>query len=816
MNLVNEKVIKTVTYSDGFLSSLNSVLDTIDTMLTKMNKEYPIGSHYGICNSCYKIRLITPTDISTYIEAIMKMYQSSYFSELNPSDISSVTVAMAKKFVIDNDGVSFESSTFDNHSYINPTLATLGDLTMSCINDVYAQCVYSPWEMHERYDNETFKADIKRVTDIYFLATMRRMITQLPDIITKSVFENDYIIIKAMMESIEEFILFSAVTYMLTCSSILNYMTPSAEFEMNKTNIGSLSEDADANIVTECAMIRTNDLTLKEKVPFICNMRDVVLQDMTSTFKDTKAALRYIINDSRSPISILVKRFNDKSNELSYRERKYLWRICKDDSPYNNGGIESAYQSLDNSYDAVGFDTNVNWLDKIAYGNNYINANYRRDQVGNQHINSINENLNILYKLYAGYELTTNSDLANNIMSIYKAMAYIISEYSDNNIKNTDLCKDILCVLGEIMTRNMMKLYDNNTKIINASDAMDDTMIPGYFYNESFIMEADDNATPAPTATLNGGTTNSNNNGTNVVKDIINKASALANKFIKWIKDKLETFGQKFNTDHKREVDYVNKNKEMNDKIADGIANNTFKPGIQNFPLYKIPENELSKINIDDVITKWLNSKDPIDVNKIEAELYPSAIVNDIKNTSDPKLDKIAVLTNYVLYSQPKPGPMFTGAITTDIWNDIIESLTKTGNLIESKCKTMSQKLVKACTDLQNKIKTGEIKSAVGNNNTTPEDDISSRATQLLKIVQSVASTYYTTQLNALSSKFYKTNYTMYTTIVKLYQQQSTNVDQQSNGQNTPQTEQQKQDTQKKIEAEGGLTGPDNTTASNA
>ena len=93
----------------------------------------------------------------------------------------------------------------------------------------------------------------------------------------------------------------------------------------------------------------------------------------------------------------------------------------------------------------------------------------------------------------------TNEEVANHIIGVGNVMLGIISAYSRNDIADYQMAKDVLTVLGEIITRCILKLYHNNTRVVDNSDSMMDTMAPGYMYVESFVMEADDNNAGKPT-----------------------------------------------------------------------------------------------------------------------------------------------------------------------------------------------------------------------------------------------------------------------------------------------------------------------------
>ena len=110
------------------------------------------------------------------------------------------------------------------------------------------------------------------------------------------------------------------------------------------------------------------------------------------------------------------------------------------------------------------------------------------------------------------------------------------------------MVRDILAVLGEIMTRSMIKLYDSQMSII-ASDNMDDVDAPGYMYTESFkefeiddfdsfVMEASNNKPDKPSVSSGKAKTFGEH-----VKKIIEWIKKMINKFIAWVQNTLSKIG---------------------------------------------------------------------------------------------------------------------------------------------------------------------------------------------------------------------------------------------------------------------------------
>ena len=793
-------------FNASFLETFNTLIRLYDESIDKLNDVVNgnINSEYGVCNSCYKMRFITPNDISTYISHLTKALKIRAISS-NVNDIEMFSVESARRYICQNECVPFESYS-GKHVYINPKNQTLKDLVLMCENDTYDTLIYSRYEMNERL--KSAKEHVKLMNDMHFAATMKKLVNAIPGIVdkTESYLLNNPSLNKAVTTAIESFILFAITINSITVKSMIEYCVPVSSYNYKPKDIDNigLNKSPDiSDIVTECCLLKTNELTVRNKIPFNCNMRDIVLQDMTPYFKDTTAAIHFIMTDSRSPISHLISKYCSAKVDIS-DDPSIITKLFTGNIKYQYDHAtspvyrkDSTAGGSDNQYDIHGFNTNVEWIDTIAYGNNYLDGNYRRDAVGNNKSNPIVNTLDTIYKMYCGCDLKTNQELSDNLIKVSEMMKSIISFYGSGHIENWYMVKDILTVFGEIFTRDMLKLYHNNTRVIAYDDQMEDTMIPGFLYAEQavFVMEADEQK---PTVSVDG-----QNQG--AVGKVKKKATEIVRMFIDWITKQLSTFAQKFNQDHEKEIAWIKKNDALNKQIKEALTKKTFDPTVTNFPMYDIPAQELANVKVKEVVDKWLADKDtPIDEKAIKKELYPVGVSQQITNMKTPQ-EELNALTNYILYKSITPKPGYTGKLSNkvELWDDLLKDLMETGKLIESETKKISDNLKAACQTLQNQIRQDESQTTQQNQNNQNQEQSKGRASQLLQVVQNISRTYYVTMLNVLRSKFYRTSYNLYRDIVKAYQQQTaTNA---SNGENSGQNPQTNQTQQQGQNDEGAL-----------
>jgi len=556
------------------------------------------------------------------------------------------------------------------------------------------------------------------------------------------------------------------------------------------TRLKRFAKNADtktfSEYVTEFCIIKP-DMRIHSRMPFDCNMRNIVLQDCTPNFKDTRSALHFIMKDSRSPIHAMlveaasVKKVPDRfscSSTLQMFE-PYFRPCCG-----NHNG------PLGFEYDRAGFLTDVNWLDKIAYGNNFMDGNYRMDTLGNENRHPIAITLKMLHRMYCGCSLKTNEELANNLMKIAGVMMAVINE-QPWNCANKDLVKDILAVLGECFTRNVIKLYDNHCTIITYSDDMKDTMIPGYTYCESFVyMEDGTTAGAKPDPPTVSFTDQKTGQQTVPKTGVLNKLATVMRQFIEWIQKKLANISPLFSKINGAKVQWVNAHKKTNDEVSKAIQNNRFSPIMKNFPLYNIPLNDIKSRTdaVRNALQTYQDEDTPVDAVAIKKEILPGddntraqlAAMTDTKQLAQ-------AVQNYTLYGKINPGAdvSFSGALPVDKWNTLVNDLMNSQKLVDETCKVMVKSLQDGMKVLEQIRKKEEAAAQKPATTESAEPDVNgdlfqeadnnnggttSRAQQLFDIFQQCAQIYHINVMNAITNIFFNTSYRIYTEILKGYQ----------------------------------------------
>ena len=542
--------------------------------------------------------------------------------------------------------------------------------------------------------------------------------------------------------------------------------------------------------VSEFCLVKTNDINIRARIPFDFNMRNIVLQDCTPNLKDTRSALHFMLKDNRSPIhAMLIESATEKKipgrvgcNSTLQMFEPYFHPMCLD----RNG-------PLGPDYDFVGFHTDVNWLDKIAYGNNFLDGNYRMDAMGNDNRHPIYTTLCTLHRMYCGCSLKTNEELANNILNIAGVMLAVI-DTQPWMCYNKDLVKDILAVLGECFTRNVIKLYNNHCTIVTYSDDMNDTMIPGYTYCEAFVyMEEVEGEKPAPPSVSfdNNGTQPNTASKTGT----LNKLTSMIRQFAQWIAKKLGNIPALFDKVNGAKVAYVQKNKNLNADISKALNNKTFTATLENFPKYKIPVKEIT--SKQDLISKTLDEfvKDPKKeintdtIKYLKQSIYPGTdtVPETIADMNDPKKEGEAI-QNFVLFSvQPTQQPTYvTGPMSYEMWDDICKDISNSKRLIDTVVKPMVSSLNNALKVIERVMKQDQQeqqKDQNANDGNGATQQPTNRAQALFDVFRNIVQIYQINVINAFTNAFFNTSYQAYRDIVMHYQSQSKNtpkVDQQA------------------------------------
>ena len=569
-------------------------------------------------------------------------------------------------------------------------------------------------------------------------------------------------------------------------------------------------------VVTECCsgFLKTNDYVITNKIPFNCNMRDIVLQDMHPQFKDTVSALKFIMNDERSPVHQLVIQYytepiDDYDPELIIK----MFFGC----PRHDHWDTTEYGPAN---ELASMNTDVNWLDKITYGNMFLDGNYRRDGLGNQHTHPIMNSFETIYKMFGGCDnLCDNTELSNSLIRISRVMKAIVERYCGGGLPNWEMCRDILSVFGEIFTRHMLRLYYNNNRYLVNTDQMRDTMVPGYMYAEQFVLEA------------NGFTSN---NDQNQGKVATKTAGNFVKNMINWLRDKLATFLPKyFETSLQKQCEWFNKNGEAKYNEIKKAA----ESGQYNFPnkdkYYKYNVTfDPSAVDPQKIIDEY-KSKPSLDENQIDEfktkliSVFPNKselagnIVKESKGKSKDETAKI--IENAILFSQTAPiPPEENKPIDVPKWNEIFETMKfmctpgQDGKARGGKWATdvtnFSNSLQKAVAALQSEIKpeaktegfeiklnrdsffqegnktpAGNAQSETGGNpapegsdaDTSKNEDApkndgeqpaaNNTSKQLLTAIEEIASAFYVTSLNTIVKTLFTETYNNFKGVIDDY-----------------------------------------------
>lgn len=603
----------------------------------------------------------------------------------------------------------------------------------------------------------------------------------------------------------------------------------------------------DNEVVTECCLLKTAGIRCNSKIPFDINMRNIVLQDMHPAFKDTKSAIKFITNDTRSPIAQLIYKYCDIDDAKTFIDSNMICKMFMNDgdccySMCNNNSMNKHTEKLHH----IDFHTDVNWLDKIAYGNNFLDGNYRNDALGDNNFHPIKNSLEMLYRMFGECEICKKEDLATHIVKISKLMIGIIDKYESGALHNWEMTRDILAVLGEIMTRSMIKLYDKHMVII-ASDNMNDVDVPGYMYTESFqfVMEDGEN-------TGNTGTTSSSDDKTpsvqqanptvdknaNTFEKIKQWCSIMVRKFKTWIKNVFQKISEKFSKQYSAQINYVTSNDALNKEIE---SNENFKPAIKNWPAYKIPLTQIKDMRIyklvEEELQKVANNPNTIVTGvEFKKKFYPQALSNLVtesyvmeaenetsQQTSDGNKQEDSpfktALKNFFLYSNPNPSDQekYNQTWTSEVWKDLYETLENCNKAISIGINEMKDDLDKSIDAIQKKIE-GLKDTENGQNqagSTNLADGAKARADklqELLKTVQSISNEYCLNFAETMQKNVFETSYRLYCDTVKQYKNSNGNL----NPQMQNQTQTQAQATATDANAATPATNANANTATNA
>lgn len=475
--------------------------------------------------------------------------------------------------------------------------------------------------------------------------------------------------------------------------------------------------------VTECCLLKTNGMRIHSKIPFNCNMRDIVLQDMHPQFKDTRSAIMFMVSDERSPITGLLRKY--RTVEAMQPQPRVLNMFMRLKDP--TFVIKTDEDRIRNCQ--LSMHTDVNWLDKIAYGNLFLDGNYRADALGNNKFTPIENTLCHLYSMYAPEDMKDNTSLANNVVDVANAMISAIDQYNDPQlggcVYDWEMFRDILATFGEILTRSMLKLYHNNATLVYASDDMEDTMSAGYMYNESFEMflEADDpkpSGGPAPTVKV---TSTTNKEG---AQKVLGNIMNVIRRFIAWCSRAFQQMLSFFKNNHDAEINWVKSHSQLNQEIGKALGNG-FDVQVANYRPYHVKGDVIAELKLNDALKPILTQfrkpeagvqnlaqqnsvpTDALELFKliIDKSGIDQGVKAKIKAATDPTVAQ-TILKNYFLYgpqvAQSENDPEKITAptkLTPQMWTEIVDDLTKSENLVQKIADDSKNQVAKTNQDLE-------------------------------------------------------------------------------------------------------------------
>ena len=474
--------------------------------------------------------------------------------------------------------------------------------------------------------------------------------------------------------------------------------------------------------VTECCLLKTNDIMIRNKIPFNINMKNMVLQDMHPTFKDTVSAIDFLLQNANSPISMLIWKYSDPKTMRPIDPvtvvRMFLGMpACAVDNFSNTARI----------YNATDFHSDVNWLDKITYGDPYQANNYRaEDMPGNDNRHPIVETLGMIYKMYGDCNCKNNTDLANNIYIIGDVMKGIARIYKDCGIVNCELVRDVLAVFGEIMTKCMIRLYNSHMTVMVASDSMPDTMTPGYMYKEYVITEADE--TPKTTITVNktGDDSTIKGKAQNMLATARQWLSKQIVEFGNWLQKNMNAtaIGKNFNNNHGAELKWIADNQQLLNEISGKLGEGTWPCNVQNWPQYKIPLEDITKAfdKFPTVVHELINNNEKIDTLAIKKKVYPEAVGNKLTENSNIPKDKDAknrdtseeaqMLKKYFLYGNPDTPELYNGQLKKEMFDELIKDIGQLPQLLGTTAPKFQSDLKKSIDEISSRLKTAQEQKA--------------------------------------------------------------------------------------------------------
>ena len=254
---------------------------------------------------------------------------------------------------------------------------------------------------------------------------------------------------------------------------------------------------------------------------------------------------------------------------------------------------------------------------------------------------------------------------------------------------------------------------------------------------------------------------------------IANGAMNVIAKFKDWIVKVVSKIYDKFNKDHKMEMDYFNKHQKLNEEITKSIEDGSFKININKFPEYSVKWDLINPEKISQHVNDWLDVKKHanFDENLFLMGLFPGdeGMKKAIAAENNPT-EKQNKIKNVILYSQIGTPQTYTGELTVDVWNNkLIDPYSKSGPLVERYTTALAEQFRLASEAVEKRIQaggTGDVKAEDANK---PEIVAAERAKQIGGLLTKYNTLFIVNPINVVMRDFYSTLYTTYASIIKAY-----------------------------------------------
>lgn len=738
-------------FTDEFMKTFEASAkmygSTVSKVKSILNKD--VKCEYGICNKYYKFRYITSEDVIDFISDIFDAIENNLLA-VNVADVDIFSVKYVSEIlgkhncppIEDNDTPGLDYM-FNDQKDLNIKNMDLQSVVFACENEVMNTEVISGSDMKNRCKDIKDKIEILEKDN--FIGTIRKLTTSFDDISKESTLYDDPLRMDLVRCAVEKFVTFSICLNMISMLNLVAYVNPVESWSSHDIRCDDYHVPIKnpANYRNNDTMhrywthdVKTSMLSITEEM---CNfnIKNTVLTDLTENFKDTICMIDYVIRDTRSPFYMQIV----NSIPRGYTHQMAL-NSCDPVISMLFGGIKgpgvdtildmrpstiafpngsSSIMSYKKQYDKLS-STDTGWLDRLTYGDSFDFGNKRLDtmiprnqptETGRCKLEIIIQSIWEMYKPKS----QNKSEVAKSILSIAALMKSIIFSYvSHMNDTRTTISRenvvDILAELGEILTRQLLtiyRMYDETFHVKGDATPNDNEFVNPFmeyeleeFAFEEFMIEAD------TTVSIK-----SNKPKSFMAENV----DSWVQKFIGWLTELLGKFGDKFNADHKKEVEWIKNNQKTIDAIQKELntTGSQFVVGISDFYMYKIPAKAIIEgCNYDASVDEWIkkidSSDESIDMVSIKKAVFPNP--KDVSNngweeacneTDNGKLR--AYLTNFFLFSRytikDEEKVSKENHLTGELFNDLVTNVRDTGPTLQRISREMSNKLKAALTKVQ-------------------------------------------------------------------------------------------------------------------